>query len=244
MTKIYEALERVSRERLGRGETLDVPFFSESPLEHPDLHVEEEMISLYRNIESRLPQSPKRIIQFIGAQKGEGTSSIAREFAKTASFRLGKTILLLDADRMRPTQHLFFQVNANYGWVEALQKNRDWEGAFSRVENTSLFISPSCNSATFTPEIYVCPQITVFWEMLRNRFDLVVVDAAPLSASPDGLAVAPFIDGTILVVAAERTRARVAVNVIEKISKVGGNILGLVFNKRRYYIPKFIYKRL
>jgi hypothetical protein len=30
----------------------------------------------------------------------------------------------------------------------------------------------------------------------------------------------------------------------EKIVKHGGNVLGIVFNKRRYYIPQFIYRHL
>jgi len=36
----------------------------------------------------------------------------------------------------------------------------------------------------------------------------------------------------------------VAENLKTKILNSGGNILGLVFNKRRYYIPGFLYKRL
>jgi protein-tyrosine kinase len=30
----------------------------------------------------------------------------------------------------------------------------------------------------------------------------------------------------------------------EEIIQHGGNLLGVIFNKRRYYIPHFIYKRL
>ena len=45
-------------------------------------------------------------------------------------------------------------------------------------------------------------------------------------------------------VEAERTRRQVVENVKNKIARNGGNIIGVVFNKRKYYIPEFIYRRL
>ena len=62
--------------------------------------------------------------------------------------------------------------------------------------------------------------------------------------SADGLAVASKVDGVILVVEAEKTRWQTVRKVKDSISRVGGNILGVVLNKRRYYIPQSIYKHL
>ena len=54
------------------------------------------------------------------------------------------------------------------------------------------------------------------------------------------LAEAKHVDGVILVLEAERTKCSVAENVKERIVKNGGNILGVVFNKRRCHIPACI----
>ena len=62
--------------------------------------------------------------------------------------------------------------------------------------------------------------------------------------APSGLAVSSQVDGVILVVEAERTRWPVAASVKESIERGGGRLLGVVFNKRRHYIPAFIYRRL
>jgi len=72
----------------------------------------------------------------------------------------------------------------------------------------------------------------------------VVIDSPPLSASAAGLAFCRRADGVVLVLEAERTRGPVAEKAKEQIQKNGGNILGVVFNKRKFYIPKSIYKRL
>jgi Mrp family chromosome partitioning ATPase len=58
------------------------------------------------------------------------------------------------------------------------------------------------------------------------------------------LAIVSKVDGIILVLDAEKTKWRVARHVRERIEIAGGNILGVVFNKRRYHIPQFIYKYL
>ncbi len=84
----------------------------------------------------------------------------------------------------------------------------------------------------------------VFWEPLKERFELIIVDSPPATMFPDGPGIVSQVDGVILVVEAEKTRWQVALAVKEKIVKHGGNLLGIVFNKRRYYIPQFIYRHL
>jgi protein-tyrosine kinase len=48
----------------------------------------------------------------------------------------------------------------------------------------------------------------------------------------------------VLVVEAEKTKWPVIQDVKEKLISHGGNILGIVFNKRRYYIPRWLYNRI
>jgi Mrp family chromosome partitioning ATPase len=52
------------------------------------------------------------------------------------------------------------------------------------------------------------------------------------------------VDGVVLVLEAEKTRKPVAENLKNRILQNGGNILGMVFNNRRYHIPESVYKRL
>ncbi len=238
MSKISEAQEQSSKHRNGLKGSPDI-------LTAPrDFDVEQEMLSLYQAIESLLPRRPKKLIQFIGAREGEGTSTLAREFARVAAMRICKSVLLLDGDRFQPSHHLFFPISPDLGWVEVVKEGREFERAFCQVKDTNLFISPSSNSSSYTPEIFDSCTITDFWKMLRSRFDFTIIDCCPLTKSPDGLAIAPKVDGIVLVVEAEKTKWTVAESVKDKLTKVGGNVLGIVLNKRRYHIPQFIYKHL
>ncbi|MDH3602649.1 MAG: cobalamin biosynthesis protein CobQ, partial [Candidatus Tectomicrobia bacterium] len=66
----------------------------------------------------------------------------------------------------------------------------------------------------------------------------------PVTVSADGLAIVRKVDGVVLVVEAENTRWPVVQSVKDRIIKARGNLLGIVFNKRQYHIPPFLYNRL
>jgi Mrp family chromosome partitioning ATPase len=83
-----------------------------------------------------------------------------------------------------------------------------------------------------------------FWDKMRAEFELVVVDSPALSHSFDPVMIANQMDATILVVNAESTRAPVARNLRDRLTEVGGPVIGCVLNRRRYHIPGFLYRRL
>lgn len=250
MTKIYEALEHAYRERKRLESLADIPASDHIPMpemyphDTPIVPMEEEMLALYKSIDSLLHNTPKKCIQFIGTKEGEGTSTVVREFARTTAMRIGKSVLLLDIDRVQPCQHLSFGITPKCGWIEVVKGGRKIEEALYQIEKSKLFVAPSSNSSAYTPEFFDFHWIDNYLKAISDRFDIILIDSSPFTSSPDGLAIAPKTDGVVIVVEAEKTKWTAVENVKEKISKVGGHILGIVFNKRKYYIPQPIYKRL
>ena len=78
---------------------------------------------------------------------------------------------------------------------------------------------------------------------MRDRFDLVLIDGPALTSFPEMRVAIAGIDGTVLVIEAERTVSVAASRTIRTIEAAGGHLLGLVLNKRRYIIPDWIYGR-
>lgn len=245
MSKIYEALQHAYRQKTG-GESTTTPHLP-IPFAAPvagDTDMGEEMLKLYKVIDVLLPGVKSKVIQFIGTREGEGTSTIVREFARVCADMIGNTVLLLDADRHQPTQRHYFNIQNEYGWIEALKNGEEIGDAFYRVGQSKLFMSPSCNSAVYTPEMFHSLRFDCLWRNLRDDFDLILIDSAPLTISPDGLAIASKVDGIIMVVEAEKTKRQTLEMARDNITRVGGKILGVAFNKRRYYIPQALYKFL
>ncbi len=243
MSRIYEALQQAHRQKRTSGKSIEV-IMPESLVHREEVEMGQEMLSLHKVIDTMLPERGNRVLQFIGSRPGEGTSTIAREFARIAAERIGRSVLLMDADRFQGTQSEFYSVASKYGWVNVLQESGDIGCAVYRVGASDLFISPAANSSVSTPELFNSPRFEEFWKNLKLKFDFVLIDSPPLTTSPDALAIASKVDGVILVLEAEKTKWQTASHVKEQIERVGGKILGVVFNKRRYYIPQSIYKYL
>lgn len=243
MAKIYEALELAYKNKKNLPPS-DSPPSLIPARSVPSIDLEKEAAALYKNIEALLQDKPKKIVQFIGVRKGEGVSTITRELARFAAINVGKSVLLLDADRLAPEVHHHFDVDSQGSWIDVLANGKDLVHTLSRVGGSQLYISPSYNSASYTPEIFDAGRVDSFWSLLRERFDLVLIDSPPFSDSPDGLAFAPQSDGVVIVVESEKTRWKAAEHLKQSILKVGGRLLGVIVNKRRYYIPPFFFKYL
>jgi protein-tyrosine kinase len=259
MSKIYEALEHARRE-IREVEHVERP--AQQPVERPteppvvtvtpvppvprahELNLEPEMTALYQTINSRLPDLNHKVIQFMASRRGEGTSTIIRELAKVITTVMGRSVLLLDVDRRNGNLRTFFDCAPPPELDEVVKGILPVDQAICRIEDTSLFVSPLFQHSVLTPQKLGSEATDDLWEQLRARFEYVLIDSPPVTASSDGLAIVRKVDGVVFVVEAEKTRWPVAVASKEKILSHGGNILGMVFNKRRYYIPEFIYKRM
>lgn len=244
MTRIYEALERAKREKEKEEPSQKVSRSEDPSRGKSDLVLEHEMVRLYQSIEALLPDSPKKVIQFIGALEGEGTSTIVREFARVATRIRSKPVLLLDAKKQSASQSLFFGITPENGWDKEWDSEETMERAIAKIEDSDSPVCLISQNTILYPQYFYSPKISVFWEKLKERFDLILIDSPPASASPDGIAISSKVDGVVLVLEAEKTRGPVAQNLKDRIQKNGGNLLGIIFNKRRHYIPEFLYKRL
>ena len=247
MSKIFEALQHAHAERIGvskRSEARHAVMLPTRKLEVvsdiPSFGLEAEMLMLRQNIASFLYGPDENIIQFMGACEGAGTSTLAREFSRVSADQSGASVLLVEANLARYEQHQKFGLEPKSSLDQVLHSDKTLDQTVSRIGKSNLFLAclvakPTQNSASKARDL---------WVRLRKEFDLIVIDSPAVSTTVDGLALCSCVSGVVLVVEAEKTRSPVACNAKNCIIQSGGNLLGVVFNKRRYYIPEFIYKLL
>jgi hypothetical protein len=77
-------------------------------------------------------------------------------------------------------------------------------------------------------------------DLLRAEFDYTIIDCPSLGESGDVLGIAPFVDGIILVVEANRTRRDQPRLAEQQILAAGGTLLGYILNKRVYEVPRWL----
>jgi capsular exopolysaccharide synthesis family protein len=242
MSKMYEALQQVKEEKPALQGPKLVKAASDTSL--VPLNLKTEMLNLYRALDNSFTDLHQRVILFIGAKGGEGTSTMVYNLAQVVAERFQRTVAVLDADTLHPTQHRFFNVNPAVGWDDVLKGTEPAEKAFYQTNENQLWVVPVSSASAGTFPVIDATSIENFFGVLRKRFDLVLIDCAPTAVFPDSIALSRKADGVVLVIEAESTRCPVAETVRQQITKAGGKMIGTVFNKRRYYIPGFVYRRL
>jgi hypothetical protein len=242
MSKILQALDHAQADvRAGdiRSEGVDPGAGSgdagaSSPAGSSRITMEEEMVALYQRLDALLPGRPTRAIEFIGSREGEGTSTVAGEFARVSATRYGQRVLLLE-------MHSLGRFESG---TALAPDGRAAHAAGGAERRGRLDIAPLPQEFLTVPHTADSQGSAATWERLRAAYDLILVDAPPATTSSQGLAVSRQVDGTVLVLAAEDTRWPVAGRVRQSIERSGGRVLGIVFNKRQYHIPGWIYRRL
>jgi len=255
MSKIYDALQIAYGEKLATGTepAIEVPSVTlpspsvlqvKSASSLPRVHKESELMVMAQNIAALLPSPDKNVIQFIGSRKGEGTSTLVREFALVSAQHSNKPVLLVEADLMQPCQHQAFGIEAKLPLDHVLRDGKALDGVVAQVEQSNLFLATLSSKvqSALTARTFFNP--ADMWKVVREQFSLILIDSSPASVTADSLSLCETVDGIVLVVEAENTRSAVAKKVRDQILMQEGNLLGIVFTKRKLYIPEFFYKFL
>lgn len=164
---------------------------------------------------------------------GDGKSTVAANLA-LAFAQAGRRTVLVDADLRKPTIHELFDLTNTYGLTTLIRSEVISLGQVIRtVDEPNLRVVTSGPLPPNPAELLGSNRMRTIIENLKTDADLVVFDTPPSAAVTDAAVLAGLIDGTILVVAANATRRQVARAVDESLTRVGGHVIGVVFNRLR-----------
>lgn len=198
-----------------------------------------EMTSLRVSIESSLGERTPRVVMFVSPQGGEGTSTVALQFAQVLARDSAVRPLLIDAHVRRPV----FDLDPSHR--AALLDPRLQQGVQAPAggPTANLFVVPTSEelrrNGVFQPI-----EMRQVLDATTAGFDWVVVDGPPVLESPDAAPLSSVADAIILVLQAGRTKRPVLVRSAELLRKAGANVLGSILNRRVLEIPEFIYRRI
>ena len=204
-----------------------------------------ELARLNRTIENALPNRIGRVVQFTSAYHGEGTEIIAFEVASIAATLIGRRVLFIDTAPEQQqgaarelSRALMVPLNALF------KSQRSLHEVMIGAAGTNLFYaSLRPHGEESTPSVTLT-EVEEMLKGLRPYYDLIVIHSPAILKDGFGSSLAQLADGTVLIVEAERTRAPVASEIKRLIQTNGGHLIGTVLNKRRFYIPRWLYRRM
>jgi capsular exopolysaccharide synthesis family protein len=193
----------------------------------PDSPEAEAFRTLRANLKFADGERAPRVILLADTGAGEARPTVAANLAAALALA-GDATLLIDADLRRPSLHQLFGVGNGAGLTDALSGAAG--GALPTVATTvsGLSLLPAGPSASRPAELLASDRLRALLATAREASAFVIIDAPPVTAVADALAIAAVADGTLLIVRAGYTRRPAAQRAKEQLTRVGANLLGVV----------------
>jgi capsular exopolysaccharide synthesis family protein len=204
----------------------------------------EEYQTLASEVFLALPELGSRVVMFTSAQVGTGTSTVAREFAWTVAERSETRTLLVDGDLRTPDQHRAFGVERAPGLTDHVLGGEPLVSCLRNVSGGRFSLLPAGREAVAPPRIFGDDRIKGLIEELRDEYEYVVFDVPAVLSYSEGLTLSRAVDGVLIVVRSGGTKRALVERSIGLLEDAGATILGAVLNRRKFYIPQFVYDRL
>nr|WP_321986534.1 hypothetical protein [uncultured Lichenicoccus sp.] len=200
--------------------------------ERPDAQI----LYLLHAITSLNEQHRPFVLQIIAALQGEGTSHVAAALADAAAREIGLPVLLLDCSPPAATADA--EAAKSPSLIDAFRDSASSETAL-RSLLPNLLRARLSNAASgvlgMPPE-----DLQLMFDTLRKRFAMVVLDCPAALSSPAAVGLARYCDGTALVVRAETTPRALVMQTRRLIDRLGGQVIGVVLNRRRSHLPGWL----
>lgn len=186
---------------------------------------------------------PVRIVAFIAARPREGTSTVARNYAVALASQSNQKVLLIDAGPSASERYYSYDAyDASAGTVDTVVAGQ-LPGKNAQPLDQNVSVGRWSGNEGHPGAVKVMNNHS-FWKNLLDSYDSLVIDAPSLRTSFDGIAVAAKADATVIVVEAEKTPQPVVEHLRNTLASAGAKTAGIVMNKRRFYIPARVYRKL
>ncbi len=213
-----EIMERLIEQRPARA-SMDPEVLARHALLVAHFDPKSPMAEAFRSLRTRLQfatmEQPGKVFLFTSPSLQEGKTTTIVNLAIAFS-QVGQKTLLVGANLRRPSIHKFFGIDRDPGLTDVLLGNQRWEDCvrttadilMGRFEMEDIMVAPGLDnlhmieSGPIPPnpsELLSQPQMDEFLRQVRQRYDIVLIDAPPVLPVTDAAILASKTDGVILV---------------------------------------------
>ena len=198
----------------------------------PKSAMSESIRTLRTNLQFASVDKKIKTILVTSSVPGEGKSFIAANLA-CAFANSGSRVLLVDCDIRKGRQHRIFGSHNKKGLSNLLLD--DVRNVYSEYVNETVIKNLSVIYKGMTPpnpcELLNSDKNKQLISILKDNFDVVIFDGAPIVGIPDSLIMSTLVDGVIVVTACKETSISVLEDAKRNLQNVNANILGVVLNR-------------
>jgi tyrosine-protein kinase Etk/Wzc len=184
---------------------------------------------LRTSVQFSRPDAAVQTVLVTSANPGEGKSTTAANLAVVMA-QAGRRVLLVDGDLRKPTGHKKFGTAREPGLVQHLFSDGPLDLDALPQPADDLWLLPAGRIAPNPSELLGSKRMREVLDDVRNRFDLIVIDAPPVLAATDAVLLSTQADATLVVCRAGRTKDYELRSALDELGNVGAHVIGTVLN--------------
>ena len=201
--------------------------------------------NLKTSLLSRYSNNGVRTILFNSTNHGDGASTTAVNFATVLAKDSKFKVLIMEVNLRTPSLHETFKTDEAVSLEDVLKGKYKIKPPIHKVGPGELYITAFSGKLFNGPvSFFESDEFDEFLKDMRDQFDYVILDSPPALLFSEFRVLCSKADGVVLVINSQKTRRQVALKAKKELEEAGAKLLGVVLNKRRYYIPNRIYKML
>ncbi|MGN1126928.1 MAG: CpsD/CapB family tyrosine-protein kinase [Ruminococcus sp.] len=179
------------------------------------------------NIQFSLAASNENCFAVTSWSKGEGkstaTSNIAISFAK-----MDKKVILLDCDLRRPNIHNLLKIENSLGLTSVLCNEQSFDQVIQRDVLPNLDVLTVGTIPPNPSELIASDNFSNLIKTLKEKYDYVIMDTAPIGIVTDALLVKDLVAGYLVIVREGVTTHGDIQNFINTCKTAGAKVMGFL----------------
>ena len=225
-------------ERLGGGSVLTFVPVVKQKLERPEdiiidkpqAMVAESLRTLRGSLTLTDVDNPPKVIMLTSSVPAEGKTFISVGLARVAS-QSGQRVVIVDADMRHPRVHKALGLENDQGLVQALSGASELGQLIKKDAATGIHVLTAGIGAANPADLLRSQRMATLVNLLREHYDLVVIDTPPFVPMTDSQNVSRLVDKVVLVVRWGATPVPVLANTLKQMHKVGAPLAGSVLSQ-------------
>lgn len=215
---------------------------------NPKSPISESFRFLRTNLNYMNPDRDLKIIGVTSPSQAEGKSTVVANLGKALSLESNK-VLIIDTDLRKPKLNRFFGILGDVGLSDYLSREIDYEylEIIKKTGEENLDIITNNAIPPNPVELLNSKKMFKLLNKLRNDYDKIILDTAPIIPVSDTVNLAPNLDGVLIVVKANNTTEELLIKTKDVLTNVNANIIGVILNSynakadAQYYSKSYYY---
>lgn len=218
-----ERKERLSTSAKPEGSLIFQPFIQRKP----NSTFAESFKILRTNVQFSLKVNEPKAMLVTSSSAGEGKTTVTANLAISFANAGYKTIAI-DADMRIPALYKEFNVDNSKGLSNFLNGEEAVKDITIPLPIENLFVIPSGPIPFNSAELLSSKRMSDLLTELKQHYQLIILDSAPINVVADTQIISPLVDGTLIVISAGSTRRGELRRAIDSMQYT--NIIGLALN--------------